>query len=138
MGHLRAKIVNSAQILGGGCFAVIIILNGSRIRSWGLFSKKTEINDILNGSRIRSWGLFSKKTEINDFRLQVLRTRGLQALTNAIASINSNLDRAFPFNTNPGKPLISVFLLNKPHHEDRRDDIPKLSSYVSQIEVNNG
>jgi hypothetical protein len=58
--------------------------------------------------------LFSRRTEINGFRLQVLRTQGLQASINATASISSKLDKAFPFNTNPGKPLISVLLLNKP------------------------
>src|SRR6266540_5827749 len=62
-----------------------------------------------------SGGLFSRRTEINGFRLQVLRTQGLQASINATASISSNLDKAFPFNTNHGKPLISVLLLNKPH-----------------------
>src|SRR6266545_428984 len=62
----------------------------------------------------RSRGLFSRRTEINGFRLQVLRTQGLQASINATASISSNLDKAFPFNTNHGKPLISVLLLNKP------------------------
>jgi hypothetical protein len=35
-------------------------------------------------------------------------------LIKATASISSNLDKAFPFSTNHGKPLISVFLLNKP------------------------
>src|SRR6266545_5815019 len=63
----------------------------------------------------RSRGLFSRRTEINGFRLQVLRTQGLQASINATASISSNLDKAFPFNTNHGKSLISVLLLNKPH-----------------------
>src|SRR6266508_3098814 len=62
----------------------------------------------------RSRGLFSRRTEINGFRLQVLRTQGLQASINATASISSNLDKAFPFNTNHGKPLNSVLLLNKP------------------------
>src|SRR6266540_6394620 len=61
-----------------------------------------------------SGGLFSRRTEINGFRLQVLRTQGLHASINATASISSNLDKAFPFNTNHGKPLISVLLLNKP------------------------
>src|SRR6266542_6577952 len=65
----------------------------------------------------RSRGLFSRRTEINGFRLQVLRTQGLQASINATASISSNLDKAFPFNTNHGKPLISVLLLNKPHDQ---------------------
>src|SRR6266542_5500228 len=68
----------------------------------------------------RSRGLFSRRTEINGFRLQVLRTQGLQASINATASISSNLDKAFPFNTNHGKPLISVLLLNKP--QSRRSD----------------
>jgi hypothetical protein len=31
-----------------------------------------------------------------------------------MASISSNLDKAFPNNMNHGKPLISVLLLNKP------------------------
>src|SRR6266508_3438512 len=65
-----------------------------------------------------SGGLFSRRTEINGFRLQVLRTQGLQASINATASISSNLDKAFPFNTNHGKPLISVLLLNKPRVPD--------------------
>jgi len=43
-----------------------------------------------------------------------LRTQGLQASVNATASISSNLDKAFPFNPNHEKPLISVLLLNKP------------------------
>ncbi len=66
------------------------------------------------GNRRRYRGLFSRRTEINGFRLQALRTQGLQASINATASISSNLDKAFPFNTNHGKPLISVLLLNKP------------------------
>jgi hypothetical protein len=35
-------------------------------------------------------------------------------LIKATASISSNLDKAFTFSTNHGKPLISVLLLNKP------------------------
>jgi len=50
----------------------------------------------------------------------VLRTQGLQASINATASISSNLDKAFPFNTNHGKPLISVLLLNKPQYRWER------------------
>jgi hypothetical protein len=49
-----------------------------------------------------------------------LRTQGLQASINATASISSNLDKAFPFNTNHGKPLISVLLLNKPHVQETK------------------
>ena len=64
--------------------------------------------------RITTWGLFSSRTKSNGFRLQVLRTQGLQASVNATASISSNLDKAFPFNPNHEKPLLSVLLLNKP------------------------